>query len=567
MKQEEISLEQRGTMLFHNGLILAMIVFIVAMVISKTSNLFMVIAFGVWVVLHLIDFILYSNNYMNNTKLLALMRLLQMIAVAAMFIGVRNISYLQILVVVIYLLYYIEYIMLTPYKTNFYRSIALIILYIPFIAALLVCVFLSKKTADIFILVISMSIVGMVLGRLMRALFHYTEEKEDKISSLNNEIADLQEQHKALEEHQDKIKRAIELLGVQKIELSSANKMINKQNSETIVQNEVLRYISENMDMPELLHQMTKVLLKKEGIVAAGVLVDKDAYMNNKRVFEFSTKEGDSLKQNLMLHAEDLFHDVLLKEGKYQVDNYINTSKYPYLKPGELSSVLLMPIMMEGVISGYFMVGSNKKNYFEEDLSFYEAIVAQIDIAVNNAKLYAQMKFMATRDGLTGIYNRRHFTMMFNESVATAMSEKMNISVALFDIDKFKNVNDTYGHTFGDEVIKCVARCGNKVADKYDGFIGRYGGEEFVIVFLGKTIEETKPMMQELQDAIKGSELIHNGVRVNVNVSIGLTEYPKLCMNPGDLLNHADWAMYYSKLNGRGKIIIDSEEVRAASIK
>lgn len=567
MKQEEISLGQRGTMLFHNGLMMAMLIFVVAMSISHMSNLFMLISFGAWVVIHLFDLAFYNNNYHNSVKMLAFMRLLQMVAVAAFFVGVRQIPYLQILSIVIYMLYYVEYIMCSPYQTTFYRNVALFILFIPFIAAMLVCVILSGDTVKMFVMVVAMCIAGMVLARIMRSFYHLMEERDAKISELNNEILDINEQNKALEEHQDKIKRAIELLGVQKIELSSANKMINKQNSETMVQNEVLKYISENMDMRELLHLMTTVLLKKEGIVAAGVLIEKEVYLNKRRVYDFSTKNGDSLKQNLMLHAEDLYHDILLKNGEYKVDNYVNTSQYPYLKPGELSSVLLMPVIMEGVISGFFMIGSNKKEYFEEDLSFFEAIVAQIDIAVNNAKLYAKMEFMATRDGLTGIYNRRHFTKLFNDSVTTAMNEKMNISVALFDIDKFKNVNDTYGHTFGDEVIKCVSHCGNAVAEKYGGFIGRYGGEEFVLVFLGRTLEETYPMMQELQNSIKTSELVHNGVQVHVNVSIGLTEYPKICMDPGDLLNHADWSMYYSKLNGRGKIVIDSEEVRAASIK
>jgi diguanylate cyclase (GGDEF)-like protein len=197
---------------------------------------------------------------------------------------------------------------------------------------------------------------------------------------------------------------------------------------------------------------------------------------------------------------------------------------------------------------------------------FYVSIATQIGIAVQNASLYASMENLATRDGLTGIYNRRYFNQLFNDYVTQAMDQRLPIAVALFDIDKFKNVNDTYGHSFGDTVIISVSHTANEVVEEHGGILGRYGGEEFMMAFLGKTIDDILPIIRTIHERIKNTELIHNEQVVHINVSIGVTDYPATCSNPADLLNHADWAMYYSKQHGRGRITIDGEQVRSESL-
>ena len=145
-----------------------------------------------------------------------------------------------------------------------------------------------------------------------------------------------------------------------------------------------------------------------------------------------------------------------------------------------------------------------------------------------------------------------------------SINSGMPLSTALFDIDFFKKINDTYGHLFGDQVIKTIATLANQIAKENDAIAARYGGEEFVIIFPNKDLEEAYPAVVKLHAGVKELGLIHNGKPVNVNVSVGFTSYPKTCKDPRELLNRADWSMYYSKQHGRDQITIDSEEIQKA---
>ena len=193
--------------------------------------------------------------------------------------------------------------------------------------------------------------------------------------------------------------------------------------------------------------------------------------------------------------------------------------------------------------------------------AFYENIASQLSIGFSNARLYAQMNDMAIRDGLTRIYNRRYLSDRLNVYLGEAMVKKVPVSLALFDIDKFKMVNDTYGHQCGDEVIRYVATLLNKGAISHGGMAGRYGGEEFVIAFLDKTLEETYEIVKEIHEQIKSEPVVYGDNRVEVRASAGIASYPKTCSNPSDLLTRADWAMYHSKKNGRDQITIDSDQI------
>lgn len=133
--------------------------------------------------------------------------------------------------------------------------------------------------------------------------------------------------------------------------------------------------------------------------------------------------------------------------------------------------------------------------------------------------------------------------------------------MALFDIDKFKMVNDTYGHPCGDAVICHVASLLRQAAVSNGGIAGRYGGEEFVIAFQGKTLAEVYEIVEKVHKKIKTESVVYEDKTLNVRVSAGVASYPETCENPSDLLTRADWAMYHSKRNGRDRITIDSDEL------
>jgi len=193
---------------------------------------------------------------------------------------------------------------------------------------------------------------------------------------------------------------------------------------------------------------------------------------------------------------------------------------------------------------------------------FFETVVAQLLVAIHNASLYSRMQQMAIHDSLTGIYNRGQLNVILEQYTIRASEQKNSVSVALLDIDLFKKINDTYGHLFGDEVIKMVAAKMQEVANCFHGIAARYGGEEFVIVLPDVGISDFYHIITSLKETIDNTTLHFNEDEVHVKVSVGISSYPETSVSCQQLLNRADGAMYYSKQNGRNSITVDNDIVQ-----
>ena len=237
-------------------------------------------------------------------------------------------------------------------------------------------------------------------------------------------------------------------------------------------------------------------------------------------------------------------------------------NEIPFLKDINVNSVYMKVLGIDEENYGLFMIGDQRRNLFNSDMSFYNAIIAQYDIAIKNAKIYNEMQQVARKDGLTGINNRIYFSELFKKAVERMLQTKGCMSVALFDIDKFKSVNDTYGHLAGDEVIKRIAHVAELCIDKYNGFVCRYGGEEFVAVLPGRKLEIAQPIIDELFEDICSQVVHYNEWDITMSVSVGLTAYPEVCKNTDELLKRADWCMYYAKEHGRHQIKIDDGSIQ-----
>jgi diguanylate cyclase (GGDEF)-like protein len=207
------------------------------------------------------------------------------------------------------------------------------------------------------------------------------------------------------------------------------------------------------------------------------------------------------------------------------------------------------------------VIGKDMKDYFLDNMSFFERVSTQFSIALTNARTYTKMEDMAMKDGLTGIYNRAYMIQKMNEYISSVVLNNSSLAIFLFDIDKFKAVNDSYGHLFGDEVIRVCANIAKEIAEKYEGFAARYGGEEFVIVCKEESPEELREIANNLNNKVRQTEVNYRGSSICVNISIGVAAYPITCNNPAELLDRADRAMYHSKKIGRGCITFDGEYV------
>lgn len=422
-----------------------------------------------------------------------------------------------------------------------------------------------REIATVFVVLAFLFIVGEILS----VVWDYFEKQ---ILKQNRALEDLNEANEALHEHQEKINQVNEKLGIQKIELQEANKKINRSHDEMSVQNEISSAIAASIEKEDMLQRVVNIMQIRLDMDMVAVIMEEDNSFlvpgeePQGRFVAFSTVLGESYEKNLLASV----YETDLKEMLMMSHTYIQNTATDTVKlfarmteQQELPSIICLPIVNQEERLGTLVAGKNRINAFMDSRAFYENIASQLSIGIANARLYTKMNDMAIRDGLTRIYNRRHLTDILNEYLADAMARKVPVSLALFDIDKFKTVNDTYGHQCGDKVLCYVAALLNKGAVANGGIAGRYGGEEFVVAFLGKGLEETAHIVTEIHQQIRQEEVVYEDQTIKVRASAGIASYPETCANPGELLTRADQAMYHSKKNGRDQITIDSEKVRA----
>ncbi len=168
----------------------------------------------------------------------------------------------------------------------------------------------------------------------------------------------------------------------------------------------------------------------------------------------------------------------------------------------------------------------------------------------NEKKLELQLSERASFDFLSQLYNRSTFTSMLSTELDRRGPKK--IAVVFLDVDDFKFINDRYGHSVGDEVIKFVADTIRKKVDDRGGFAGRFGGDEFVMCFTNQDdVENLEQIAMDLIDELYMGYTSSTGVMLNVKVSIGITYCPDHSTDVNELISFSDTAMYFVKKNGK----------------
>ncbi|HVX96419.1 MAG TPA: sensor domain-containing diguanylate cyclase [Polyangia bacterium] len=181
-----------------------------------------------------------------------------------------------------------------------------------------------------------------------------------------------------------------------------------------------------------------------------------------------------------------------------------------------------------------------------------EALLAAIvDVTVQKQTREVLLE-QATHDVLTQFFNRRYIEDALGKEVERAERHARPLVVAILDADHFKRVNDTHGHHAGDEVLRAISqRCRQTL--RANDVLGRYGGEEFVIVFPETTLEEAGVVAERLRAAVAGSPVEVGGDALSVTVSIGLAAHTS-GQNRDKLLQRADAALYAAKEDGRNRV-------------
>ncbi len=162
-----------------------------------------------------------------------------------------------------------------------------------------------------------------------------------------------------------------------------------------------------------------------------------------------------------------------------------------------------------------------------------------------------RLRIIATTDKVTGTYTRKFFEDRFDKLIDFYKQSNNSFSLLMIDIDKFKNVNDTYGHLMGDQVLNLI---GNSILNSVrdTDVVGRYGGEEFIVLLNNITLENGLDIANKIRENIAGLQI--QGINRPITVSIGVSQYPQHSSFKDELIFKADQALYYAKeILGRNK--------------
>lgn len=217
--------------------------------------------------------------------------------------------------------------------------------------------------------------------------------------------------------------------------------------------------------------------------------------------------------------------------------------------------ILFVPIVYKELCLGIILLASTEF-YSEQAKSDIQLLNGSFALALKNALSYNQLQELAANDPLTNIFNRRFGMMRLEEEYNRSI--RMNIPLGLFiaDIDLFKNVNDTYGHTVGDRVLVLIAKIAKQALREGDIFI-RYGGEEFMAILPGASTTDIKLVAERFRRMVEESALQHLNQQIKVTISIGITSYPENDVSKmEDLIEKADHALYQAKETGRNKVVL-----------
>ncbi len=269
--------------------------------------------------------------------------------------------------------------------------------------------------------------------------------------------------------------------------------------------------------------------------------------LNNQGLVLISTY----LKEHTKFSLDDGLAGLVGRHKSTILKEDLSKGDFTILKKGSRhpsQSFIGVPVKAEDEIMGVLWLEDHRPHRFSEDDTEPLGILAsQLSLAWQRAKLHEQVKEQSIRDGLTGLFNHRHFQELLEEEIG----KRREFVLLLFDIDHFKKVNDTYGHQAGDKVLEFL---GHLILQT--GISARYGGEEFAIILPGSNIKKGIEQAVRLKDHLMKNDIKFDQIRIKITLSIGIACFPKDAKTRMDLIEKADRALYNAKETGRDRAIL-----------
>jgi diguanylate cyclase (GGDEF)-like protein len=227
------------------------------------------------------------------------------------------------------------------------------------------------------------------------------------------------------------------------------------------------------------------------------------------------------------------------------------------LMPTDIRSFLCVPMVVQGQVVGVLNISHARPNAFSsDDIRVIGILASQAAVAIERGSMLQQLTVAALTDPLTEVYNRRHFEHQLTNELKRAQRYGHRVSLLLVDIDRFKRINDKFGHQTGDIVLQHVVDVMRRVVRETD-VLARYGGDEIALILPCTGLEDAQIVAERIRATVEAAPpaILHNE-KQRLTLSIGVAAFPEHGSDRDRLLQITDQALYEAKAKGRNRVVV-----------
>ena len=317
--------------------------------------------------------------------------------------------------------------------------------------------------------------------------------------------------------------------------------------------------VSQTLNLGEILDSVLDKVMEVMGVEASGIFL-LDEQTNRLLLRAHRGMPARLVRDLKMQNIEDGFIGKVAQSGKpllmedVSVDHRLSRSK----ARGKFESFAAVPIIAKEKIRGVMGVGSHRYREFPDwEVRMLGTISNQIGMAIENAQLYEHARELAYRDSLTDLYNRRYLMEQIEREFIRAERSKSPLSLIMVDLDGLKDINDSYGHHFGDAFLREVGRI-IKVNTRASDVAARWGGDEFMLLATEADSASSSKIAERVRFQVGRYRMEINGRKVGITVSAGVVSYPAHASGISELIKNVDEAMYNAKRGGKNQLRVFS---------
>ncbi|MBU0991778.1 MAG: sensor domain-containing diguanylate cyclase [Proteobacteria bacterium] len=261
---------------------------------------------------------------------------------------------------------------------------------------------------------------------------------------------------------------------------------------------------------------------------------------------------SEMLKERTNIIDRDYFLNLIENELTPLLANNDLKPFYKLLPPNQkyfLKSIAIAPISLDGEIIGSLNQGDVSAERFDPqiDTSLLAQLAIKVSLCLSNVTAHEKLKYFAYHDSLTELLNRRVMEKVLKREFVRAQRYETVLSVVFMDIDRFKIINDSFGHDIGDHILKYTADILTKMTRDTD-VVARFAGDEFVIILPETEAEKASFLMDRIQDSLKKNHYQKDPLKIEISISFGIASTTDKTINtPELLLKISDERLYEAK--------------------